>query len=146
MGQSSVLTSVRQIYDSRPQPPVEDSVGQTSFTGVGLESSSEEDGWVRPRSVNLLRNSRVIDSKEPEKPDIQEKGDQCRPWNRCSGEGPIIIQSLRSSSAFRVRLSVNGMGIEATVDTAADVAIVADHMWRKLELPPPPPPRQQFTG
>ena len=47
-----------------------------------------------------------------------------------------MVQSLRSSSAVRVQLSLNGMGIEATVDTAADVTIVAEHLWEKLETPP----------
>ena len=109
---------------------------QTSFSSVGRESSREEDGRVRPRLVNLLGDSRVIDSKEPEIPDIQEGGGQGRPGNRCDGEGIIIIQNLRSSSAFRVHLSINGMGIEATVDTAADVTIVADHIWKEFENPP----------
>ena len=109
---------------------------QTFFSSVGLESSKEEDGRVRPRVVDLLGDSRVIDSKEPDKPDIQEEGGQGRPGNRCNEEGIIIIQSLRSSSAFRVHLSINGMGIEATVDTAADVTIVADHIWKKFDNPP----------
>ena len=136
MGQSSVPTSIRQIQDSVPEPLLEDSVDQTSFSRVGRESSREEDGRVRPRLVNLLGDSRVSDCKEPGTPDIQEGGGQGRPGDRCDEEGIIIIQSLRSSSAFRVHLSINGMGIEATVDTAADVPIVADHIWKKFENPP----------
>ena len=42
-----------------------DSVGQTtSLPAVELGTSIEEDRRVRPRSVNLLGDSRVIDSKE----------------------------------------------------------------------------------
>ena len=48
----------------------------------------------------------------------------------------IMVQSLRSSSAVRVQLYLNGMGIEATVATAADVNIVAEHFLKKLETPP----------
>ena len=104
MGQSSVPTSVRQIQNSGPEPLLEDPVDQTFFSSVGRESSKEEDGRVRPRVVDLLGDSRVIDSKEPDKQDTQEEGGQGRPGNRGNGEG-IIIQSLRSNSAFRVHLS-----------------------------------------
>ena len=52
---------------------MEDSVGQTiSFTEVGLEKSIEEDGRVRPRSVNLLGDSRIIDSRAPITLDARE--------------------------------------------------------------------------
>ena len=47
-----------------------------------------------------------------------------------------MVQSLRSSSAVRVQLYLNGMGIEATVATAADVNIFAEHFLKKLETPP----------
>ena len=136
MGRSSVPTSVRQIQNSGQEPLLEDPVDQTFFSSVSRDSNKDEDGRGRPRVVDLLGDSRVIDSKEPDKPDIQEEGGQGRPGNSSNEEGIIIIQSLRSSSAFRVRLSINGMGIEATVDTAADVTIVADHIWKKFDNPP----------
>ena len=44
----------------------------------------------------------------------------------------IMVQNLRSSSAVRVQLYLNGMGIEATVATAADVTIVAEHFLKKI--------------
>ena len=89
-GQSSVLTSVRQVRDSRPEPSVEDSVGQAiSFTEVGLEKSIEEDGRVRPRSVNLLGDSRVIDSKERKPGDFREEDGRCRPKDQGRFKGRV---------------------------------------------------------
>ena len=111
------------------EPSVRDSVGQTaSLPAAGLGDSIEEDGRVRPRSVDLLGDSRVIDSKEPEGSEM--------PGDISGRREEIMVQSLRSSSAVRVQLYLNGMGIEATVDTAADVTIVAEHLWEKLETPP----------
>ena len=111
------------------EPLVRDSVGQTtSLPAARLGDSIEEDGRVRPRSVNLLGDSRVIDSKEPEGSEM--------PGDISGRREEILVQSLRSSSAVRVQLYLNGMGIEATVDTAADVTIVAEHLWEKLETPP----------
>ena len=119
------------------EPLVRDSVGQTtSLPAVGLGTSVEEDGRVRPRSVNLLGDSKVIDSKEPEGSEIRTQEGQCRPRDKSGRREEIMVQSLRSSSAVRVQLYLNGMGIEATVDTAADVTIVAEHLWKKLETPP----------
>ena len=110
------------------EPSVRDSVGQTaSLPAACLGDSIEEDGRVRPRSVDLLGDSRVIDSKEPEGSEM--------PGDISGRREEIMVQSLRSSSAVRVQLYLNGMGIEATVDTAADVTIVAEHLWEKLETP-----------
>ena len=108
---------------------MKDSVSQTtSLPAVGLGNSIEEDGRVRPRSVNLLGDCRVIDSKEPGRPEIPKEDGQCKPRDMSGRREEIMIQSLRSSSAVRVQLCLNGMGIEATVDTAADVTIVAEHL------------------
>ena len=101
-----------------------------------LGTSIEEDGRVRPRSVNLLGDSRVIDPKEPEGSEIRREEGQCRPGDMSGRREEIMVQSLRSSSAVRVQLYLNGMGIEATVATAADVTIVAEHFLKKLETPP----------
>ena len=63
-GQSSVLASVHPVLDPSMEPLVRDSVGQTtSLPAVELGNSIEEDERVRPRSVNLLGDSRVIDSQ-----------------------------------------------------------------------------------
>ena len=135
-GQSSVLASVHPVLDPSMEPLVRDSVGQTSLPAVELGTSIEEDGRVRPRSVNLLGDSRVIDSTEPEGSEIRREEGQCRPGDMSGRKEEIMVQSLRSSSAVRVQLYLNGMGIEATVATAADVTIVAEHFLKKLETPP----------
>ena len=115
---------------------MKDSVGQTtSLPAVELGTSIEEDGRVRPRSVNLLGDSRVINSKEPEGSEIRTEYGQCRPGDLSGRREEIMVLSLRSSSAVRVQLYLNGMGIEATVATAADVSIVAEHFLKKLETP-----------
>ena len=111
-GQSSVLTSVRQVQDSRPEPSVEDSVGQTiSFTEVGLEKSIEEDGRVRPRSVNLLGDSRVIDSKERKPGDVREEDGRCRPKDQGGFKGRVY-GLLRPRALIKCRGSEEDQGKE----------------------------------
>ena len=63
--------------------------------------------------------------------DAREDDGRCRPRGMMGVEEEIMIQSMRSISVFWVKLYLNGLGIEATVNTAADVAIIADHMLRK---------------
>ena len=111
-GQSSVLTSVRQVQDSRPESSVEDSVGQTiSFTEVGLEKSIEEDGRVRPRSVNLLGDSRVIDSEEQKPGDVREEDGRCRPKDQGKFKGRVY-GLLRSRALIKLRGSEEDQGKE----------------------------------
>ena len=101
-GQSSVLASVHPVLDPSMEPLVRDSVGQTtSLPAVELGNSIEEDERVRPRSVNLLGDSRVIDSKEPEGSEIRTKEGQNRPGGISGRREEIMVQSLRSSSAVR---------------------------------------------
>ena len=95
-GQSSVLASVHPVLDPSMEPLVRDSVGQTtSLPAVGLGNSIEEDGRVRPRSVNLLGDSRVIDSKEPEGSEIRTEESQYRPGDISGRREEIMVQSLR---------------------------------------------------
>ena len=111
-GQSSVLTSVRQVQDSRPEPSVEDSVGQTiSFTEVELEKGIEEDGRVRPRSVNLLGDSRVIDSKERKPGDVREEDGRCRPKDQGGFKGRVY-GLLRPRALIKCRGSEEDQGKE----------------------------------
>ena len=101
-GQSSVLASVHPVLDPSMEPWVRDSVGQTaSLPAACLGDSIEEDGRVRPRSVNLLGDSRVIDSKEPEGSEMRLEEGQSRPGDISGMREEIMVQSLRSSSAVR---------------------------------------------
>ena len=84
------------------EPLVRDSVGQTvSLPAARLGDSIEDDGRVRPRSVNLLGDSRVIDSKEPEGSEMRLEEGQSRPGDISGRREEIMVQSLRSSSAVR---------------------------------------------
>ena len=111
-GQSSVLTSVRQVQDSRPEPSVEDSVGQTiSFTEVGLVKNIEEDERVRPRSVNLLGDSSVIDSKERKPGEVREEDGRCRRKDQGRFKGRVY-GLLRHRALIKCRRSEEDQGRE----------------------------------
>ena len=91
---------------------MEDSVGQTiSFTEVGLEKSIEEDGRVRPRSVNLLGDSRVIDSKERKQGDVREEDGRCRPKDQGGFKGRVY-GLLRPPALIKCRGSEEDQGKE----------------------------------
>ena len=91
---------------------MEDSVGQTiSFTEVGLEKSIEEDGRVRPRSVNLLGDSRVIDSKEWKPGDVWEEDGRCRLKDQGRFKGRVY-GLLRPRALIKCRGSEEDQGKE----------------------------------
>ena len=91
---------------------MEDSVGQTiSFTEVGLERSIEEDGRVRPRSVNLLGDIRVIDSKERKPGDVREEDGRCRPKDQGGFKGRVC-GLLRPRALIKCRGSEEDQGKE----------------------------------
>ena len=91
---------------------MEDSVGQAiSFTEVGLEKSIEEDGRVRPRSVNLLGDSRVIDSKERKPGDVREEDGRCRPKDQGGFKGRVY-GLLRPRALIKCRGSEEDQGKE----------------------------------
>ena len=74
MGRSSVLAPVLHIADSSPGFSVGDSVGHTASslpTGI-LDGVVEEDGRFRPKSVDLLGDCRIIDSRAPITLDARE--------------------------------------------------------------------------
>ena len=100
-GQSSVLASVHPALDPSMEPLVRDSVGQTASLPEARLGDSIEEGRVRPRSVNLLGDSRVIDSKEPEGSEMRLEEGQSRPGDISGRREEIMVQSLRSSSAVR---------------------------------------------
>ncbi|GFR74293.1 hypothetical protein ElyMa_002159500 [Elysia marginata] len=54
------------------------------------------------------------------------------PWGR-----EITIQSLKSGSTFHLKLTLQGIHLQATVDTAAEVTIIADHIFNRLQNKPP---------
>ena len=91
---------------------MEDSVGQTtSFTEVGLEKGIEEDGRVRPRSVNLLGDSRVIDAKERKSGDVREEDGRCRPKDQGRFKGRVY-GLLRPRALIKCRRSEEDQGRE----------------------------------
>ena len=74
MGRSSVLAPVLHIHDSSPSFSVGDSVEHTASslsTGI-LDGVVEDDGQFRPKSVDLLRDCRAIDSRAPITLDVRE--------------------------------------------------------------------------
>ena len=91
---------------------MEDSVGQAiSFKEVGLEKSIEEDGRVRPRSVNLLGDSSVIDSKERKTGDVREEDGRCRPKDQGRFKGRVY-GLLRPRALIKCRGSEEDQGKE----------------------------------
>ena len=74
MGRSSVLAPVLHIADPSPGFSVGDSVGHTASslpTGI-LDGVVEEDRRFRPKSVDLLGDCRIIDSRAPITLDARE--------------------------------------------------------------------------
>ena len=49
----------------------------------------------------------------------------------------VIICQLKSSSCFSVPLSIEGIHIHATIDSAAEVTIISDRVLAKFTSPPP---------
>ena len=93
--QSSVQAAHLHLEDSSPEFSVEDSVGQTtlSLPNEILGESVEEDGRFRPRSVSLLGDSRVIDSKELKPRDAREEDGRCRSKDVMGVEEEIMKSS-----------------------------------------------------
>ena len=67
MVRSFVLTDILHIDDSGLGCPVGDSVGHPTsvFFFRGSGDNGKEDGGVRPKSVDLLQDCRVINSRAP---------------------------------------------------------------------------------
>ena len=74
-------------------------------------------------------NSDPLETTSKEKPDLD--ADNLSTWE------DITICQLRSSSMLRVPVAVQGKMLQAVVDTAAEVTIISDHVFRELEPKPP---------
>ena len=124
---------------------MEDSVGQTiSFTEVGLEKSIEEDGRVRPRSVNLMGDSRVIDSKERKPGDVREEDGRCRPKDQGGFKGRVY-GLLRPRALIKCRGSEEDQGKEQ-LTVGADPLGSSQGVSRGGRLAHPVGPCSGFLG
>jgi hypothetical protein len=48
-----------------------------------------------------------------------------------------MIRRLRSASTCRVEVNLNGVAVEAVVDTAAEITLISDRLYRSLRKRPP---------
>ena len=57
-------------------------------------------------------------------------------WNVATVSDEVIVCQLRSGSMFCVPVSLNQLFTHAEVDTAAEVSLISDALYRRLEPRP----------
>ncbi|MES9883357.1 MAG: retropepsin-like aspartic protease, partial [Sedimenticola sp.] len=86
------------------------------------------------KAYELEDNSSLRSSDEQESDEESDSEDSLK--HRTSSTDEITICQLRSGSMLRVPVTVQGMVIEAVIDTAAEVTLISDRLYERLPRKP----------
>ena len=121
----------RELEDDPPDSSSPE--GRVKFEGVnqGYESSSEESVG----EENKRDNMDTDESIEEEEKGVEDKIGDCDTDEE--EDGAVTVLKLSNGVMFRVPVKVQGMQLQAVVDTAAQVTLVSEEFYRSLDPAPP---------
>ena len=86
-------------------------------------------------ATDVVHDSKISVEEPPA--DSPASGDNLIPINDTTAETPaaeqdVTVCQLRSASQYSIQIRVGGSVVDAVVDTAAEVTIISDRLYRSL--------------
>jgi hypothetical protein len=94
------------------------------------ESSSEESVW----EENNRDNGDTDESIHEDEKGVEDKIGDC---DTDEEDGAVTVLKLSNGVMFRVPVEAQGMPLQAVVDTAAQVTLVSEELYKSLDPAPP---------
>ncbi len=109
--------------------------GSVGLDRTEVKAENRDDSNVHDCEINdIIQNISDLFSEGPQHEDI---GVLPASIKDNDGQEAITINQLRSSSMLKVPVCVEGIKLEAVVDTAAQVTLISDQVYHKFREKPP---------
>ena len=128
--QQDNLQGVNRELGNPPDSSTSSPEGRVKIEGAsqGYESSSEE-------SVEEENNRDTDESIEKDEKGVEDNIGDCDTDEE--EDGAVTVLKLSNGVMFRVPVKVQGMQLQAVVDTAAQVTLVSEEFYKSLDPAPP---------